>query len=179
MKQSYYDIVDELDEPTGAKASYDEVHRQGLRHRGVHVIIYTPDHQIVMQKRSPNLSYHPDEIEISVGGGVDTDELPEQAVVREIKEELGLTVRPEELKFIGKTKFNHRTKTQIKRVFIYNYSVCFPAERLRLQINSEETSVVFFISESKLRQALKVHRIKRIGKISSEYAYWKHLLDSI
>lgn len=178
MRSSYFDVVDENDQPTGSRASYEEVHSKGLWHRGVHVLIYTPDGKVVMQKRSPSLSYHPDEVEISVGGGVNAGERPEQAAAREVNEELGITIGPSELRFIGKTKFNHATKTQLNRNFIYSYSICVPEDKLAFKINPAETSSAFLLSEKRLRAALRRHRIRHVGKITSTYAYWRYLLDS-
>lgn len=179
MRLSYFDIVDQHDQLTGFKASYDEVHSKGLWCRGVHVLIYTPDRQIVMQKRSPTLKYHPNEVEISVGGGVDSGETPEQAAIREVNEELGISISPAELYFIGKTKFNHATKTQTNRNFIYSYSACIPKDKMKFTVDPEETSNAFLISEKKLRTALRRHRVRNIGRITSTYAYWKYLLDSL
>lgn len=179
ITQSRFDITDSNDQLLGATASYDEVHHQGLWHRGVHIILYTPDRHIVMQKRAASLAYHPGEVEISVGGGVDAGETPEQAVIRETKEELGITLQASDIRFIDKIKSNHRTKTQINRNFIYSYAACIPRERLTFAIDSNETQQVFLLSERKLRRALRTHRIKHIGKITSTYAYWQHLLDAI
>jgi isopentenyl-diphosphate Delta-isomerase len=179
MTESYFDVIDEHDEPTNQVASYNEVHAKGLWVRGVHVIIYTPDYKIVMQKRAPSLRYHPGEIEVSVGGGVDAGETPEQAAIRETKEEFGIILQPSDLRFLGKTKFNHRSKGQINRNFVYSYAACIPAEKLILTINPEETTLAFTISRPKLRRALIKHRIKHFGKISSQYAYWRFLLESI
>jgi 8-oxo-dGTP pyrophosphatase MutT (NUDIX family) len=179
VKQSFFDVVDEDDRPLEKSASFDEVHQKGLWHRGVHVIIYTLEGEIVMQKRAISLSYHPGLIEISAGGGVDAGETPEQAIVREIREELGLHVSQKELRFIGKTKYNHRTKLLLSRVFIYSYTVCLPKERIRLTVDPEETSMAFLITERKLRRALRRHRIKKLGRVSGEYAYWRYLLDAM
>lgn len=177
--QSFFDVVDENDKPMGKVASYDEVNKKGLWHRGAHVIIYSPDKEILMQKRSPSLDYHPDEIEISVGGGVDAGESPEQTIVREVHEELGIDIDATKLRYIGKTKFNHRNKKQLNRSFIYSYAICIPKKDLKLNIDTTETSETFFISEKDLRKALRKHRIKHVGRISSLYAYWKYLLDSM
>ena len=176
---SSFDIFDQHDAPTGKTASYEEVNTQGLWHRGVHVIIYTPEKQIVMQKRSINMNYHPSEIEISVGGGVDAGERPIEAIVREIKEETGICVGQDELKYIGKTKYNHHTKNQLSRTHIYSYSVCVDKSRLKFLRQEEEVESIFLISKAKLQRALAVHRIKNVGKISSLYAYWRMLLAAV
>ena len=179
VKSSYFDLIDENDNLIGKTASFDEVHNQGLWHRGVHVLIYTPDGQIVMQKRSLSMKYHPDEIEVSVGGGVDRGETPLEAAIREVHEELNIRIKKKDIKLIGKSKFNHRTKTQINRVFQYSYSVCVPKDQIDLNINTIETNKVFLVTKRKLRFALRAHRIKNIGKITPTYAYWKYLIDSI
>lgn len=179
MHASFFDIVDDQDTPIHRVEDYEAVHRLGLWVRGVHVIVYTPERDIVMQKRAPSLAYHPDEVEVSVGGGVDAGETPEVAAIREVHEELGITITKANLTFIGKTKFNHRTKTQLHRTFIYSYAVCLPKNKIQLTTDPSETSLAFFMSEQQLRRALRKHRIKHVGKISSLYAYWRSLLDAI
>lgn len=179
MKQSFFDVVDEQDQPIGKVASFDEVHRKGLWCRGVHVVIYTEDGNIVMQKRAPSLKYHPSEIEVSVGGGVDAGETPVQAGVREVAEEVGIELDPSELHFVGITKYNHKVNGTYSRNFLYSYTVCLPKERLNMLSNPDEVTRVFLITKRQLRRALRMHRIARFGKISSLYAYWNYLLDAI
>jgi 8-oxo-dGTP pyrophosphatase MutT (NUDIX family) len=176
---SSYDIIDENDNLINQIATYNEVHEKGLWYRAVHAIIYTPEKEIVMQKRAPSLAYHPDEIEISVGGGVDAGETPEGAIIREIKEELGISIKKSQLRYIGKTKFNHKTLTQINRFFLYSYAVCVDKKSLKMSVNPQETSAIFLITARKLRRALKVHRIKNMGRISDINSYWNYLLDSV
>lgn len=176
---SSFDIFDEHDQPLSRVATFDEVYQLGLWHRGVHVIIYTPHKEIVMQKRALSLAYHPGEIEVSVGGGVDAGESPLDAVVRETREELGITLDKSKIHFIGKTKFNHRSKKQRNKVFLYSYAICIPKQDIRFNIDTAETSNAFFISKRKLKRALARHRIKHFGKITSMYAYWSFLLNAV
>src|SRR6185312_8445873 len=140
---STFDVVDDHDELLGRVASYAEVYREGLWHRGVHIIIYTPDKEIVMQKRAPTLSYHPNEIEVSVGGGVEAGEQPLDAAVRESKEELGITIDKAKVQFIDKAKFNHLVHGQHHRIFLYTYAVCVPKRDLTFSVDQTETSAAF------------------------------------
>lgn len=179
MKTSSLAVVDKNDQPLNRVASYEEVHRLGLWHRGVHAIIYTPDKEVLMQKRSPSLAYHPREVEISVGGAVESGESPEQAIIREIDEEFGLKVQPNQLRFIGKSRYNHRVGPYRSRTIIYSYAACLPKSEIRVTINPSETSSAFFMKEQTLRLALRRHRIKSIGRISSLYAYWRRLLAAM
>ena len=176
---STFDVVDEYDQPVQRVASYDEVYQKGLWHRGVHIVIYTPDKEIVMQKRAPSLSYHPNEIEVSVGGGVEAGEQPLDAAVRETKEELGLTLDKSKVQFIGKTKFNHKINGQHHRIFLYSYAVCVPKRELHFSLDNTETSAAFLISKRKLKRALITHRIKHFGRIASLYAYWNYMLHAV
>ncbi len=177
QKQSYYDIFDENDEPTGKVAGFNEVYAKGLWTHGVHIIIYTPENKVVMQKRASSLVFHPNQVEISVGGGVDAGETPEQAIIREVKEELGLTVPAARLRFIGKKKHNHHLKNRIDRSFLYSYAICMSEDELQMKADPAETKLIFLISEAKLRRALRAHRIARVGKITPMYAYWRYMLD--
>ena len=45
-----------------------------------------------MQKRSASLAYYPIEIEISAGEDVNADESPQHTAIREVYEELGITI---------------------------------------------------------------------------------------
>jgi ADP-ribose pyrophosphatase YjhB (NUDIX family) len=110
---------------------------------------------------------------------VNAGERPERAILREVQEELGLTLDETQLQFLQKAKVNHTSKKRTSRFFQYSYAICVPKERLRLVINPRETTQAFLISEKELRKALRVHRIKNMGRISSLYAYWTFLLDSI
>ena len=175
MKKSFFDIVDENDHDLHYIASFDETRKKKLWCRAVHIVIYTPDKEIVMQKRASSLAYHPDEVEISVGGGVDAGETPEHAVIRELQEEFGINLKKKELRFIGKVKYNHGNI----RNFIYTYAVCLPKERLTFKPNPEETQSIFFITERELRRAMRIHRIKNIGRMAGVYAYWKYLLSAL
>jgi 8-oxo-dGTP pyrophosphatase MutT (NUDIX family) len=179
LSMSTFDVIDEHDQLLNKVATFEEVLSKGYWHRGVHVIIYTPHKEIVMQKRSPLLSYHPNEIEVSVGGGVEAGEEPIDAAIRETKEEIGISLDKSKMRFIGKTKYNHPTKGHPSRIFLYSFAICVPKHDLLFEKDERETSAVFFISKRKLRFALARHRIAHYGKISGLYSYWQSLLRAV
>ena len=61
------------------------------------IIMKTTDGQYVMQQRSLKAKYSPGEWDVT-GGGVISGETSAEAAVREAQEEVGVTVRPENLK---------------------------------------------------------------------------------
>ena len=61
------------------------------------VIMKTMDGQYVMQQRSLKAKYSPGEWDVT-GGGVISGETSAQAAIREAKEEVGVTVKPENLR---------------------------------------------------------------------------------
>ncbi|MBD3184090.1 NUDIX domain-containing protein [Candidatus Poribacteria bacterium] len=88
--EEYFDIVDENDNVIG-KASRSQCHGDNsLAHRVVHVLVFNSKGQLFLQKRSKNKFIQPGKWDTSVGGHLDSGETYDQAVKREMKEELGI-----------------------------------------------------------------------------------------
>ena len=84
-----FDIVDDSDEVMGS-ASRNEVHKRGLKHRSVHLLIFNKQGSVLLQKRSMEKDTFPGTWESSVSGHVDSGETYDEAVIRESWEELGV-----------------------------------------------------------------------------------------
>src|SRR5262249_47734551 len=67
-----------------------EVHRLGLMHRAVHVLVFNRRGQLFLQKRSRTKDTFPGAWDSSASGHVDADEAYDDCAVRELREELGL-----------------------------------------------------------------------------------------
>lgn len=89
-----FDVVNDRDEVTG-QATRKEVHRQKLRHRSVHALVFGSDGRVFLQKRSMLKDSSPGKWDASCSGHVDGGEDYDAAVVRELGEEIGLVVAPE------------------------------------------------------------------------------------
>jgi len=89
-----FDVVNDRDEVTG-QATRKEVHKRRLLHRAVHALAFGRDGRVFLQKRSMLKDTSPGCWDSSCSGHLDSGEPYETAVVRELGEEIGLTVAPE------------------------------------------------------------------------------------
>jgi isopentenyldiphosphate isomerase len=89
MKEEIFDVVNEHDEVIG-RQTRREVHRQGLMHRAVHVLVFNGAGQIFLQKRSMNKDRQPGLWDSSASGHVDAGEDYDGCALRELREEIGL-----------------------------------------------------------------------------------------
>jgi isopentenyldiphosphate isomerase len=89
MKEEMFDVVNERDEVIGQK-SRSEVHRLGLMHRAVHVLVFNAAGQVFLQKRSMKKDRQPGLWDSSASGHVDSGEDYDGCAVCELHEEIGL-----------------------------------------------------------------------------------------
>lgn len=91
-----FDVVDEQDNVIG-QLTRAQVHRQRLFHRSVHVLVFNRQKQIFLQRRSRFKDTCPLLWTTSCSGHVDSGETYDQAVVRELVEELGIELPKDSL----------------------------------------------------------------------------------
>jgi isopentenyldiphosphate isomerase len=97
--QELFDLCDRDGRPTGVRKLRPLVHRHGDWHRSFHCWVVSPDlrgPRIVLQQRSPAKETWGGLWDVSVGGHYSAGE-GLGGGIREIQEELGLTVAPDEL----------------------------------------------------------------------------------
>ncbi|WP_085536165.1 NUDIX hydrolase [Massilibacteroides vaginae] len=91
QKTEWFPLVNESGETIG-KASRRECHSGSkLLHPVVHLHIFNDAGDIFLQKRSMTKDIQPGKWDTSVGGHVDYGETVEEALKREVREELGIT----------------------------------------------------------------------------------------
>lgn len=89
MPEDIFDVVNERDEVVDRKPR-SVVHRLGLLHRAVHVLVFNSRGQIFLQKRSMKKDRQPGVWDSSASGHVDSGEDYDATAVREVREEIGL-----------------------------------------------------------------------------------------
>ena len=98
MTEEIFDVVNECDEVIGQQTR-SEVHRMGLRHRAIHLLVYNSIGELFLQKRSIKKDCFPDTWDSSASGHLDSGEDYDNCILREPREELGLKLKkpPERL----------------------------------------------------------------------------------
>jgi len=89
MAVEIFDVVNERDEVIGQQTR-SEVHRLGLMHRAVHVLVFNSRGQVFLQKRSMSKDRQPGLWDSSASGHLDSGEAYDDCAVRELGEEIGL-----------------------------------------------------------------------------------------
>ena len=91
MPEEIFDVVNDRDEVVDRRPR-SEVHRRGLLHRAVHILVFNGGGQIFLQKRSMTKDKSPGLWDSSASGHVDSGEEYDQTAVRELREEIGLRI---------------------------------------------------------------------------------------
>lgn len=115
--EEIFDVVDEKDQVIEQRPR-SEVHRLGLMHRAVHVLVYNRRGEIFLQKRSMTKDRQPGVWDSSSSGHLAPGESYEAAALRELHEEIGLRVeRPLKPLF----KLPASAETDQEHVWIFRY----------------------------------------------------------
>lgn len=92
MPEEIFDVVNERDEVIGSNTR-SEVHRLGLMHRAVHVLVFNSRGEVFLQKRSMKKDNNPGVWDSSASGHLDCGEDYDTCAVRELREEIGLNLK--------------------------------------------------------------------------------------
>lgn len=101
FKKTYLDVYDDTGTHVIDIKTYDQVHRQGLWHKGVHVWILNDQNQFLIQKRSSSVNINANLLENSIGGHIDQGNTSIQTAIEECKEELGLAFLESDFEYVG------------------------------------------------------------------------------
>ena len=125
-----FPIVDEEGTVTG-KATRSECHSGSrLLHPVVHLHVFNSQGDLYLQRRPEWKDIQPGKWDTAVGGHIDYGESPDEALLREVSEELGIThFTPE---FVGRYVFDSRRERELVYVnrTVYDGEIRPSAEEL-------------------------------------------------
>ena len=123
MEEKNYKIYDSLYNVIGV-APYEEVHTQGLLHQVVHFwLAEKKDDQLwfYLQKRAEDDIVYKGAYDILTSGHIDPEETHEEAMVHQIKEQLGLFLEKEQLTYIGHIHQQIKKDKYFDNTFVQSY----------------------------------------------------------
>ncbi|MBQ4821597.1 NUDIX domain-containing protein [Aquimarina sp. MMG016] len=156
MADELIDILDKSGKLTGEVRLKSEAHRLGLYHASVHIWFYNKEGKILFQKRADDKDTFPGFWDVSVAGHISAGESPEGSAIREIEEEIGVSVTQEDLEFIGVYLAEKTPKPNLfdnEFHHIYTAELKVPLEKLTLQ--EEEVADIKLISVSELKNRVE------------------------
>jgi isopentenyl-diphosphate Delta-isomerase len=147
MPDELIDVIDEEGNSLNTQMMKSEAHKKGLWHHASHLWIRNKEGQFLLQKRAKQKELSPGVWDVVVGGHVSAGETPDQAVLRETEEEIGLKISINDIKKLGSTKkigevpswrFPHR-----EHIHMYLYT--FEGNIADLKLQEEEVEELKFM----------------------------------
>ena len=153
MAKEYFDILDESGNKTGKTKLRSEVHRDGDWHKAVHIWIINNTGDILLQRRCATKDSNPNKLDISSAGHLSAGDDSLTGALRELKEELNLDVKPEDLQFIKTLKRSSRyTETFINNEFDDLYIVRTDKKIDDMKFQEDEISEIMFVPYKKFKE---------------------------
>src|SRR3989344_5535858 len=100
MKEEKIEIFDEKNEPTGEILPRSSVHGSGLWHRVVHIYVlrtHNDSLEFLVHLRAVTKDLSPNKWDVRFGGHVIVGNSVEQTAIKELHEEIGITISKKEL----------------------------------------------------------------------------------
>lgn len=149
-----FDVLNELGEFTGEVATREDCHKKGLWHRAVYAFIIDDEGNVLLQKRSANKKLWPNLWDVTVGGHVDSGEFGRQALIREVKEELGIEIDDDDIKYlVGSTSINEKGDI-INKHYNECYLITKNVDISKIKLQKKEVSEVKYFSKKELLERI-------------------------
>lgn len=158
-----FDILNEDGTKSGLVRERGVAHRDGSLHETVHTWIVRRGErnrwEVLLQKRSAVKDSNPGCYDISSAGHLASGDLPLEGALRELREELGLRARPEDLHYVGR----HRGSFQAPfhgRMFrdneySYVYVMIRDIDESGLSLQEEEVESVLWMDYDECRRRIR------------------------
>ncbi len=163
----YIDIFDYNNNPTGEIKEKTQAHEDGKFHRTAHVWIMNDKKELLLQKRSATKKNHPNFWDISGAGHIRAGETVIEGAIRELKEELGVEAKEEDLQYIATIK---STKNPKNMEFQYVYLLNSNKEIEEYIFEDNEVSEVKYVFYKDLEKMVE-EKAKGLLIHEEEYKY--------
>ena len=173
--EEMFDVLNEWGEYTGEVASRDRCHTEGLWHRAVYGFVIDKNKNVLLQKRSANKKAWPNMWDVTVGGHVDAGEFGRQALIRKAKEELGLDITDDDIKYlVGSTSID--TAKGINKHFNECYMILKDVDVSDIKLQKEEVSEVRYFSKAEILERID-NNLDGLTTKTGPWTFLKKLLE--
>ena len=173
--EEMFDVLNEWGEYTGEVASRDRCHTEGLWHRAVYGFVIDKNKNVLLQKRSANKKAWPNMWDVTVGGHVDAGEFGRQALIRKAKEELGLDITDDDIKYlVGSTSID--TAKGINKHFNECYMILKDVDVSDIKLQEEEVSEVHYFSKAEILERID-NNLDGLTTKTGPWTFLKKLLE--
>lgn len=170
--EEIFDVFNEKGEYLNKTASREVCHSKGLWHKAVTAFIINSKGQVLLQKRSPNKKLWPNCWDITAGGHVLSGEFGFQSIIREVKEELGISLTKNDILFIGSSISVNKKENIINKHFNEYYIVNKDIAISNLSLQTEEVSEVKWVDKDEIIKRVQNH----YDGITDKEGCWEYLV---
>lgn len=115
----WFDLVNEDGEVVGSITRREAHGNPTLLHPVVHCVIVNRAGDLLLQRRSKDKDIQPGKWDTSVGGHVGRGEAVQDALVREVGEEVGLTITPGQARFL----YRYVMQSAVERELVHTFTM--------------------------------------------------------
>ena len=167
---NFLDIVNEDDKIVG-KATFKEAHQQNLLHRFTRILVVNNDGDFVLHTRPP---HYTDAHKLdSAGGHVEFGESYINGALRELEEEMGITVSADDLNLLGNIRYKNLEspypENMIGQAFFVKHNGPYTA-----QVEEVGENWVT-ISPKELEDTINKNNSKISRKVIASFKHWNHI----
>jgi len=146
------DVLDEKGNATGEKKTIQQLHKDNNIHRAVHIWLINDKNEVLLQLRSPRMVRHPNKWHMSSAGHIDADENAIEGAIRELKEELGIDCKSEELEYLFTIDYSTRIENrEFQEVFLVKCN----KQIKEFILQEEEVSEIKWVEYKEFKEMVK------------------------
>jgi len=180
------DLIDALNDQglrTGEVLPKSEIYRLGKVHRVVHLYWIDQDDNLLIQRRSYDKKLYPGKLSVSVTGHVNAGEFSDQALRREIKEELGIPADKLDVKFMMSFRNDVKVSPSCMVKHLNDVYLCqkdIPLQDIKIDRNEvSEISLMPFDKFLKMAKLGAPELIPYYSESASNIAYFLEVKHSV
>ncbi len=165
-------VLDKFGNTTKKIVNKDIAHKKKLLHPVVHIWIYNSNKEILIQKRAKDKKFYPNHWDVSCAGHISANESFLLSAKRELKEELGIKIKNDDLELIGIIKDNTCWKNICENNWAYVYILKY--DKQIIQIQNEELSEVKWIPFKEFKN--KTKNLEKNNFTKKENGYFEFII---